>query len=45
MKKKNTIIPEIAIPKGYDINEFLDMNDGDFVEEPIYTEEVTIRFE
>lgn len=38
-------VPEIVIPKGYDINEYLDMDDGDFGEEPIFTEEVAIRFE
>lgn len=48
MKKKNETneVPEIVIPKGYDVNEFLDMDDGDFgEEEPIFTEEVKIRFE
>lgn len=46
MKKQNKKeIPEIVIPKGYDIDEFLDMDDGDFDEEPIYTEEVRLRFE
>lgn len=48
MKKKIEAneVPEIVIPKGYDITEFLDMDDGDFgEEEPIFTEEVKIRFE
>ena len=48
MKKKietNEVVPEIVIPKGYSVDEFLDMDDGDFDEEPIYTEEVQVRFE
>ena len=47
MKNKNkSEVPEIVIPKGCNINEFLDMDDGDFGdEEPIYTEEVKIRSE
>ena len=45
--KKNKVseIPEIVIPKGYDVNEYLDIDDGDFGEEPIFTEVVKIRFE
>ncbi len=44
MKKKTSEIPEIIIPKGYAIDEFLDLSDGED-EEPIFTEEVKIRFE
>ena len=45
IKNNGYEIPEIIIPKGYDVNEYLDMDDGDFGEEPIFTEEVKIRFE
>ncbi len=47
MKRNNeTEISEIVIPKGYDINEYLDMNDDEFVDkQPIYIQEVKIRFE
>lgn len=46
MKKKNNDIPEIVIPKGYEIDEILDTDEDDFGDEqPILTEEVKIRFE
>ncbi|MCM1441243.1 MAG: hypothetical protein NC131_18870 [Roseburia sp.] len=45
MKKKTSEIPEIVIPKGYEIDEFLDTSDEFGDEEPIFTEEVKIRFE
>ncbi len=45
MKSKTEKIPEIKIPKGYEIDEILDMSDDFGDEEPIYTEEVKIRFE
>lgn len=45
MKNKTDIIPEIIIPKGYEIDEILDMTDDFGNEEPIYTEEVKIKFE
>ncbi|WP_251546362.1 hypothetical protein [Pumilibacter intestinalis] len=45
MKKKNNIIPEIVIPKGYEIDEILDMSDDFGDEKPNLTEEVKIRFE
>ncbi len=45
MKNKTGIIPEIIIPKGYSIDEYLDMSDDFGDEEPIYTEEVKIKFE
>lgn len=45
MKKKIDEVPEIVIPKGYDIDEILDMSDDFGNEEPIYTEEIKIRFE
>ena len=46
MKKKSNIIPEIIIPKGYGVEEILDMDDSDFGEEkPILTEEVKIKVE
>ena len=43
-KNKNEI-PEIVIPKGYEIDEFLDTSEDFGGEEPIFTEEVKIRFE
>ena len=45
MKKKSNEVPEIVIPKGYDISDILDMSDDFGDEEPILTEEVKIRFE
>ena len=46
MKKKSNVIPEIVIPKGYEIEDFLEMDEGDFGDEqPILEEEVKIRFE
>ena len=46
MKKKSNVIPEIMIPKGYEIDEILDMDEDDFGEEqPILQEEVKVRFE
>ena len=38
-------IPEVVIPLGYEIEEILDMDDGDFDEPPIMEEEVRLRFE
>lgn len=45
MKNKTDIIPEIIIPKGYAIDEILDISDDFGDEEPIYTEEVKVKFE
>ena len=46
MKKKSSVVPEIVIPKGYDIDEIVDADEDDFGEEqPILTEEVKVRFE
>lgn len=46
MKKKKSDVPEIVIPKGYEIDEFLDMDEDGFGDEqPILTEEVKISFE
>ncbi len=45
MKKKNNTVPEIVIPKGYDIDEIVDTSDDFGDEQPILTEEVKIRFE
>ena len=45
MRKKDQIMPEIVIPKGYDVEDLLDTNDQGYdFEEPILTEEVKIRF-
>lgn len=45
MKKKTEEVPEIVIPKGYDVSEIMDMSDDFGDEEPIYTEEVKLKFE
>lgn len=46
MKKKSNTVPEIVIPKGYEMDEILDTDENDFGEEkPILTEEVIIKFE
>ncbi|MCM1438735.1 MAG: hypothetical protein NC131_05930 [Roseburia sp.] len=45
MKNKNETVPEIVIPKGYEIDEILDMSDDFADEEPILQEEVKIKFE
>lgn len=46
MKKKKNGVPEIIIPKGYDIEDVVDTEEGVFGDEhPILTEEVKIRFE
>ncbi len=45
MKKKNNTVPEIVIPKGYEIDEILDTDEDDFDEQPILQEEVKVRFE
>ena len=46
MKKKSNVVPEIIIPKGYDIEDVVDTDEDDFGDEqPILTEEVKIRFE
>lgn len=44
MKTKTKTIPEIVIPKDYDIDEIMDMDDEEG-EEPIFMEEVKVRFE
>lgn len=45
MKKKIDEVPEIVIPKGYGIDEIMDMSDDFGNEKPILTEEVKVRFE
>lgn len=45
MKKETNEVPEVVIPKGYEIGEILDMSDDFGDEEPILTEEVKVRFE
>ncbi|MBD5131764.1 MAG: hypothetical protein HDT28_04125 [Clostridiales bacterium] len=46
MKKNSSIVPEVVIPKGYEIDDILDTDEDDFGDEqPILTEEVKIRFE
>lgn len=44
MKQKNKYVPEILIPKGYEMDEVMDFGD-ETEEEPILEEEVRIRFE
>ena len=44
--KENKAVPEIVIPKGYSIDDMLDLDDGDLWDEkPIVMEEVKIHFE
>ncbi len=45
MKDKTNIIPEIVIPKGYSIDEILDMADDLGDEKPMFQEEVKVKFE
>lgn len=46
MKKKDKEVPEIVIPRGYEIDEILDMDEGGMGDEkPILQEEVKIHFE
>ena len=46
MEKDENKIPEIVIPKRFELDEVLDFDDSDFGEErPIYIEEVRLRFE
>ncbi len=47
MKKDNIteIVPEIVVPKGYSIDEIMDMSDDFGDEKPIFAEEVKVRFE
>ena len=46
MKKKSNVVPEIVIPKGYEIDEIVNTDEDDFGDEqPILQEEVKVRFE
>lgn len=45
MKKKSRVVPEVVIPKGYEIDEIMDTDGDDFDEQPILQEEVKVRFE
>ncbi len=45
MENKNEQLPEIVVPKGYSIDEILDMSDDFGDEKPIFAEEVKVRFE
>lgn len=43
-KEKN--VPEIVIPKGYEIDELLDIDNNGYTDEsPLYIEEVKIKVE
>jgi len=45
MKHKQNEIPEIVVPKGYDLFDLIDTDDKGYdLGEPIMTEEVKIRF-
>lgn len=44
MNNKNNETSEVVIPKGYSVEEILDIND-DVGEEPILTQEVILKFE
>ena len=43
--KDNKAVPEIVIPKGYSIDEMLEMDDDFWDEEPSGIEEVKIHYE
>lgn len=46
MKHKQNEIPEIVVPKGYDLLDLIDTDDKGYdFGEPIMTEEVNVRFE
>ena len=45
MKDKNKKIPEILIPKGYSLDEMLDLEGDLWDDDPIGVEEVKIHFE
>ncbi len=45
MKNDIEIKPEIVIPKGYSIDEILDMADDLGDEKPMFQEEVKVKFE
>ena len=45
MSNKPTQKPILTVPKGYDLESFFDVDDSDFKEEPILSEEVEINFE
>ena len=46
MRNNKKEIPELHIPRGYAVDEFLDFDDGDLAEEkPVVVEEVRIHFE
>ena len=45
MSSKPTQKTILTVPKGYDLEDLFDVDDGDFNEPPIQTEEVEINFE
>lgn len=45
MSNKPTQKSVLTVPKGYDIEDVFDTDDGDFNEPPILSEEVEINFE
>lgn len=45
MQNNKQEMAEVVIPFGYEIEDILDMDDGDFDEPPIMEEEVRLRFE
>lgn len=46
MEERQNEIPCIVIPKGMDIEEYIDMGDGEYFDEPPIKEtEVKIKFE
>lgn len=45
MSNKPTKKTILTVPKDYDLEDFFDVDDSDFNEPPIYSEEVEINFE
>lgn len=45
MSNKNKQPTILIVPKGYDLEDLFDVDDGDFNEPPISSEEVKIVFE
>lgn len=45
MEEKTNELPEIVIPKGYSVDEILNTENDMGDEEPIYAEEVKVKFE
>ena len=46
MTNKIRDTPEIFVPEGYDLTDVIDVDgDGYFDEQPLFTEEITVKYE